>query len=506
MSVGNVSASDAAVLWKNGKLRFLLHAGQRELYDHHTSWEAASLQARQRGHKMPGVYPRVYAVSASRRFGKDWYSVVWALGNAIRRPKSVLTYATALGKDITSIVIPLFEQVTASCPPALKPVFKASYQGTEAGIYLHNGSVIKLVGIDRNPNGLRGRFSDGIVISEAAFVDNLKEAVVSVLLPQLQGRLHASILLNSTPSVIPGHAFEENFLPDAQDHGRFFTRTILDNPLLSESEREEFIAAAGGRESETCRREYFCEIIRSESRVVIPEFDFDKHVKATNRPEFAHGYTCLDPGVRDICAVNTAYYDFERAKLVIDNEWGKPGANTNDVAAGIASIEAQSFATLQWWDGTALRPNPFQRYSDTEARLILDLNSLHKIKIAGADKDGAEAALHSMRNAFQRGLIEVHPRCVQTIKHLQNAVWNKSRTSYERSDVYGHWDFIDSVKYLWRHVNKITNPFPPKGFTLAQNYSMDNLYVRPEHLKTKRRASESIAQALPKSSKVRRFK
>lgn len=508
--MAELKASDVALLVKAGRLKFKLHAGQRELHDHYRAWEKKSCEARKRGEKLPGRYPRIYVADCSRRFGKDFWGITQRIEDAIQRPNSMLTYATAYQKDIAEIVIPLFEQITQDFPPGLKPVYKQSFQGQVAGFYFPNKSLIKLVGIDRNPDSLRGKYSDGITISEAGFVENLEYAIKSVLMPQLQGRLHATIVLNSTPPKDPGHFFDDIACVDALDRGAYFTRTIMDNPLLSESERQEFIDAAGGLDSEDCQREYFCKRIRSETRVVIPEFDLDKHVAESPTPEYALGYTVIDPGVRDICAVQCLYYDFERAKLVVRRDWGKTGANTQTVVNAIREMEAQTFYKLPYWNGSKVLQNPIQRYSDTEARLILDLNSQHHLKIGAANKDGAEAALHALRNAFQTGKIEIHPDAKQTIQHLTNAVWNKGRTSYERSELFGHFDQVDVLKYAWRHVNRTQNPNPPAGWKLKYgdgrfSVNSDDIWVRPDLLKTSNRIAAKLQNVLPKGLRTRRF-
>lgn len=499
-----ISAKDAAILWGAGKLRYKLHAGQREAYDQYRNWELKCFEARKRQEILPGLYPRVFIFDCARRFGKDYLGLVLRIEDALRRPGSVLTYATAFGKDITDIVIPLVEKIIEDCPSSLKPLYKSSSQDSPAGFYFKNKSIIKLVGIDKNPEGLRGRFSDGLSISEAGFVDHLKHSVVSVLLPQLQGRLHATIVFNSTPPVIPGHAYDDLFCPDAIDRHAYVRRTIEDNPMLSEAERQEFILAAGGRGSEVCEREYFVQRIRSETRVIVPEFKVERHVVASPKPKYALGFTAIDPGISDICAVLCGYYDFERAKLVITKDWGKAGAATNVVVDNLRQAEHQAFGDLWYWSGTRFNQNPFLRVSDTDARLITDLNSIHGLKISAADKTAAEAALHQLRNAFQRDLIEIHPDCKMTIEHLQNGVWNKSRTSYERSDIFGHFDAIDALKYMYRHLNKVQNPIPPAGVTLRETVSMDNIFSRPEHFRSQSKVMSALNEVLPRGWKVKR--
>lgn len=497
------SAADKALLWKSGRLSYLLHSGQREIHEHYRAWEKSGYELRKREEKLPGRFPRVYVADCSRRWGKDFWGITQRIEDAIRRPNSVLTYATAFKSDISSIVLPLFEQITQDCPTSLRPVFRTSYQGTEAGFYFPNKSVIKLVGIDKNVDGLRGRFSDGVTISEAGFVDYLRDAVITVLMPQLQGRLQATIILNSTPPKIPGTAYDDLFCPDAQERGAYFMRTIMDNPRLSQAERDEFIEAAGGLESEDCQREYFVKRIRSETRVVLPEFNPDIHVKASPTPEFALGFTVVDAGIKDMTAVLCGWYDFERAKLVVRKDWAKAGANTDEVLGALRVTEAQAFGALKFWGGSTFKANPFMRYSDTDLRLITDLNQLHGLKIGTVEKSDAEAALQALRTGLRREKIEVHPEATVTISHCTNAVWDKSRSSYERSEQFGHFDAVDCLKYMHRMCNRTMNPFPPKGITLQNETSLDNIFHRPSDLKTSRTALDAMREILPRGWKVR---
>ena len=493
------SDADLAILWKAGRLRWLLHASQKEVYDDIRAWETDSLAKREAGVELPGVFPRVYVCDMSRRWGKDYLCALIMIENALRRKKQILTYATALAKDISSIVVPIFDAITATCPLHLKPIYRNSFQGAESGYYFPStGSIVRLVGVDRSPDSLRGRFSDGFVFSESGFVRELQHVLSTVIIPQLQGRLHANVILNSTPPIEPGHVWDTVLCPDALERGAYSKRTIFDNPRLSDSERNEFIRAAGGLESETCRREYLVERIRSETLTVVPEFDESRHVIAMPDPEWALCYTVIDPGVRDMCGIICGWYDFDRAQLVVRRSWAKKGANTQTVVDAIRQMEAQTFANIKRWDGSKVLPNPFQRYSDTDARLILDLNSSHDLKIGAADKDSAEAALHSMRNAFQADRIIVHPEASEAVLHLKTAIWNKGRTSYERNELIGHADLVDTCKYMWRMANKTHNPNPPRGWHMKQNANPDNVWVRPDLLHTKRRLADKLAEIMPK--------
>lgn len=462
------SDSDLEILWKAGRLKYQFDSNQREIYDNYRGWKKACLAQRQRGEDFEGVHPRVYVLDLSRRVGKDRFCLTVRIEDAIRKPGSILTYGTAFASDIRGIVLPLFEQITADCPRHLKPKFVGASRTGEAGIHFPNKSIIRLVGIDRNLDGLRGRHSDGVTISEAGFVDYLEDAIVSVLMPQLLGFPDADILLNSTPPQVPNF-YDNEIVPDAVMRGAYVKKTLLDCPRYSDSEKEEFIRAAGGRTAEKCRREYFCERIRSESRVVVPEFDENRHVKASPMPEYAFGITALDPGVSDMTAVLVGYFDFERQKLVIRGDWGRTGATTQELHAAMTALEAKHFAGLPFWSeaDAKAKPNPYSRVSDTDLRLITDFRKMFGTAINPADKQGSDAALAALRNAFLRDQIEVHPDAKLTIAHLKNAVWNKARTSYERNSTFGHYDAVDALKYLFRHVDMVRNPNPSEAHRMV---------------------------------------
>lgn len=502
--MAELSASDNALLWKAGRLRHLLHAGQRIAYDKIMAWEKSCADARETETRIEGLYPRVFYIDSARRFGKDYMSVLMCIEKAIRRPKSVYSYGTAFQKDISSIVIPLIEKICETCPQQFKPVYRAAHQNAESGYYFPNGSIIKLIGIERNPDAtLRGRFSDGIFLSEAAFIDRLDYILRSVISPMFQKRPWANVIINSTPPIDPGHEIDSLVLGDCVNRGAYHQATIYDNAMLSPYEIEDAFRDAGGKDSPTAQRELLCKRVRIADHVVIPEFDSERHVRAFDLPKYGFGYTIVDPGIRDLCGVVELVNDFERGKLLVVSDWAKSGANTIEVAGAVKRCEAEAFNGLKAWNGSKFIENPYQRFSDTDARIILDLTTQYGLKIGPVDKDGADAALHALRTAFLQDMIEVHPRCKATIAHLTNAVWNKQRTSYERSPTHGHYDLVDCLKYGWRHVSRHQNPNPPKGFSLLQAGSPDNIFYCDEHLKSKRSVVDAMNAVLPKGWRVR---
>lgn len=493
------SDEDTALLWSKGRLAWKLDSSQRDAYDKFRAWEKSTYEARLRGEELPGMFPRVFVLDAARRTGKDFLSLLVFIENAIRNPGGVYSYGTAFQKDISEILVSLFEKMSEDCPPNLKPVYRDAWRGQAAGIFFPNKSIIRLIGTDRSVDSLRGRFSNGVALSECGFMESLKEAVVSILMPQLQGDQKAVILMNSTPPVTPGHVFDDLFVPDAHARHAIVERTIYDNPRLSEAEKQEFIRAAGGLESETCQREYFCKRIRSPTRVVVPEFE-DKHVKASPLPRFARAYTVLDPGIRDMCGVLWAYWDFDRAKLVIQRSWAEKNTNTDALIKVLRKNENELWnedKPLRYWDKDKLVANPCLRISDVEARLVMDMQQLHGLQVMQARKDDKLAAIHALRNAFLQGRIEIHPGAKEAISHIKNATWNKQRTDFDRSDLYGHFDVLAAAIYLWRHVNTEINPNPPPGWYAAEIHGRGNLIARDSQFRHPNSIRDKLSQLFP---------
>lgn len=494
-------ASDRAKLWRAGRLFFLLHEGQLKVYKKYHAWSRASADARRRGEALPGLLPRCFVLDCGRRWGKDFLSLVLAVEKCLRKPKQRVTYATAYRSDLNEFVLPIMDRILedGGCPDDVKPVYKTSYQGTSHGFYFKNGSVLRLVGIDQRPNSLRGQASDGFFFTECGFIDKLEECLVRVVIPMFQGNIDADILLNSTPPTKPGHYWDTHVCPDAQERGAYVLQTIMDNPMLTPSMREEFIRQAGGPDAENNLRENFCVRIRSATSTVVPEFSEDKHVRDIELPQHFYGITCIDPGVKDICAVSVGYYDFDRAKLVIRKSWGERNSNTETIVENTKRLEQEVFGGTHYWHDKAFRSNPWKRVSDHEPLLMNDFRSKYGLAIENVDKSGGkEAMLQGLRVAVQREQIEWHPDAVQAIQHVKNAVWNKERTDWERTELYGHFDQLAVAQYMWRMVDKVNNPYPPKGVVMQATHRIDQLHLPKETLTRKRKISQGLSDLFGK--------
>lgn len=456
MAARRLSTDEARYeLWRKGHLRWLLRPHQIGLYDHYREWEL------QDPSRAKGTFGRIYVMDVGRRVGKTTIRSLVRFEDCIRSPGRSYRYVTAFQKDIEEIVDEVAEAILETCPREFRPEYKLRNKARPAGFYFPNGSLLKTAGLDKNKDGLRGRSSDGDDVSEAVFIRYLVPSIKRVLYQQYQGRSWARMCLESSAPEGPDTEYDTLLVADAKMRGAYVFSTIDDNTFLSDEEREEFIRAAGGRDHPDCRREYFCERVRDEGRAIIPEFDRTKHVGIVDTPDWYHAYVGMDPGMADLMAIVFAYWHAELGKLVVQRGWHEFNAGTREVSDAIQNIELELWEGSQYWDGSKLCSNPYTRVSDTELRLIYDLDQDHGIEFQPADKEGAEAALKALRDAFRNDQILVHPDAAGVIEHLLHGKWNEARTRWDRHPVYGHYDYIDALKYLWRHLNKNLNPTPP---------------------------------------------
>lgn len=486
--------------WTRGRLRWLLNSDQKLVYDQYREWEKRDSAVG------AGQFRRVFAYDIGRRWGKTTERFVIRCEDCIRNPGHNYRYASAFQKNIDEIVNDVSGYVLETCPQDLRPrlvgnIFK-----------FPNGSQLRLVGLDMHPDGLRGRASDGDDLSEAAFIKNLRYVVKNVLYPQYQGKPHARLCLESSAPVESESEYDTIFIEDAKVRGAYVYKTIDDNPMLSDDERQEFIDAAGGRNHVDCRREYFNERVRDPSGTVVPEFSLARHVLLPPLPRYAHCYDGADPGTRDKFGLVFGFWDFERAKLVIVKSWAERNAGLSDVAAVHEETE-KLWTGLQYWDGERLCDNPYRRISDTDARVILELKREYGIQYIAADKKHAKAVtdagsarklpegkLYALRNAFLNDQIEIWPDSGPLAAQLNAGRWNDQRTDFERTDALGHLDCVMALVYLWNGLQRHLNPNKP-----ALIGGEENVFFPPGWEKPKAQIVKKLNLAFGKgSNRVRR--
>lgn len=422
-------------LWINGWLDWKMHRGQ---------WAIEK--------KFRSSVGKLFVLDISRQFGKSTWLAKIAIETAIREKNSRIRVGAAFLTDVEQFIIPAFEFLLEDCPEEIRPKWNAQkYEWT-----FHNGSKIRLVGLDRKPNGLRGNKLRLIILDEAGYISHLDNLYRLVLIPCTTHVPTAKIILSSTQPESPDHDFCK-FCDIAESKGNYFKATIYDNPLLSLEQIASLAEEVGGFQSTAFKREYLCMRVVEESRAIIPDFDITRHVKETLPDKYWPYWIrmeSLDSGVRDKTACLFGYYDFHRAKAVIEYEFAIQGAEvtTRRIAEEVKNIETTH---LEYEMST------IKRVADNDNLILIqDLGTEHQLFFTPTDKDNLHAMVNKVRIWFQTGRIEIHPRCKMLIGALMAGIWDKNRKEFERSALHGHFDMIAALVYFIRNVPETVNRIP----------------------------------------------
>lgn len=457
-------------LWRRAELSFKLDSTQKELYNE--------------------FYSSKHKISTwllSRRNGKTFLLCVLALEQCIKTANSIVKFVSPTKLQVSQNVRPIMRQILEDCPEDIKPEFKTK----DYIYYFPNGSELHMAGSDGgHAERLRGSDSHLFFIDEAGTCSDLDNLLKSILLPTTLITKGRGVLA-STPPKESEHDFLQ-YIEDAYAKGSLIKKTIDDNPRITQEQREDLINELGGIESEDCRRELFCEIIKNARTSVIPEFDakLEKDVvKEWPKPPYFDAYESMDIGGKDWTAVLYAYFDFRANKLVIEDEtvldFQQQGINTKKLVEEINKKEK-----VLWTNPITLEyRKPYKRVSDTDYLFINEIANQSKllfkqdewITFGLAKKDNLDAAINNLRVRISARQIIIHPRCVNLIRHLNNVKWNKNKDKFARSTDGSHYDTIAALIYLVRHIEWGKNPYPA-GYEI----NMNGLFVRdPQTFKEK---------------------
>lgn len=420
--------------WQTGQIQYLLHDGQMEL---ERAWNATS--------------ERIVIFNISRQFGKTFWCVNKTLSYGLSKPGWKLKFGAPTKEQAEEIVAPIIDTHLEDCPKDFLPRFDKS----KATWVFKNGARFKLFGNDdkRKANRGRGTGCNFGILDEGAFNDVLEYALTSVLLPQTI-TTNGRIIIPSTPPESPSHPFVR-LATEAEAMGAYVHKTIYENPMATPELIAEYMRLCGGAHTSTWKREYLAQFVVDEESAVIPEFeDAEKDVVVEHkRPEFFDTYVALDVGFLDLSVAIFGYYDFMAAKIVIEDEMVMKKMTTEDLAKGVKAKE------LALWGKEGERKPPL-RTVDAPLIVTSDISRLHGVHFVPARKDDSEAAINALRLCVKNRQVIIHPRCKTLIAHLRHAVWNKSRTTFQRSGDFGHFDGVDALKYFVRVVNRQKNPYP----------------------------------------------
>lgn len=466
-------------LWKKGILHWKLDKNQEQMYDF----------ARNTSHK-------IIVIGASRQIGKSFFLCTLAIEECVRAPNRVVKLIAPEVKMIKRILRPLMREILLDCPKDLTPEYKT----VDHIFKFPNGSEIQIAGTDNgHAESLRGTKAHLCIVDEAGFCSDLEYIVKNILIPTTT-TTRGKIILSSTPPKSNDHDFIK-FWQKAELNGAFIKKIIYDNPRLTIEEIEELAEAIGGITSIGFRREYLCELITSEEDAVVPEFNSEleaKIVKSWIRPPYYDAYASMDIGFRDLTVTLFAYYDFKNGKLIIEDELIVKGDKflTDTYAKSLKEKEASIWVHPM----TKEAKLPYLRVADNNNLILLnDLQVQHGITFMPIAKDNSDAALNNMRMMLKQERIIINPRCTVLINHLKNAIWNKARNSYIRSQDNGHFDAVDSLKYLCRGVQMNKNPYPA-------NYQFENSVIDDVFFSKNPTDNNKLHESFKKMFQIKRSK
>lgn len=493
-----------AELWRAGELRWKLHPDQLAVY-------------RQ---MMASLAPR-FVLEIARKWGKTYLLALIAIETCLRNPGGRVVYGAPSLKHLEEFVLPAFEEIIKDSPPDCRPVWRGG-----KGYWLFpNGAHVHLFGADDKRKANRGRGPSALacIFDEAGFTPVLRYVLSSIFRPQMLHAKAGRTYLGSTPAEEPEHDFTE-IAARAEANGNYARRTIYDNPRLTPERIESFIAEDATEEglspeayvqTDVFRREYLAERVINQLLVVVPEWE-EKRSKLfvpVDRPVFFNAMSILDFGGADPHAAHFGYWHAPRAKWVIEDELLlRRGENTAVLAEHVKAKEKELWGVKAWegtlrgvtekptdellacmpdWMANALDAaapqQPFTRWADNDLQLVRDLYELHGLLFIPTAKDDKALQVNNLRVMFRREEILIHPRCINTDRHLKTTVWKDHKRKDYRRRGGEHGDLVDTLTYGGRNLDR-RDPEPdnwndeeksPRALKLAEEsrQSLESIFM-----------------------------
>lgn len=401
----------------------------------------------------------LYIWLASRRIGKSVGLIGVAIETAIKKPNSRILYLSKTTDNVLEIVDQASSVILKDCPSDMAPTFHAK----DNKFKFKNGSEIRIKGLDNTgPDVIRGIGADLVIFDEFCFMKHLTEIISSVVMPMIIER-GGRVLMGSTPPNTPGHDSIE-WIQKAEANGAITKKTIYDCPRWTDKQIEAFAREAGGVDSDVFKREYMCQIVVSRDSAILPSFTDSKRetlVMEVERPYYTPDtYVSLDIGMRDLTVALFGWWDYENARLVVEDEivLGNNSATTDVIAREITQKE------YELWQNLVVH----KRVCDTDPRLIADLKKISNLNFRPTKKDNKEAQVNQTNIMIARNQIVINPRCKTLLLHMRYGIWNDARTGFARTKALGHCDAVDALLYMVRNVDRGNNPITAQPLTHSQ--------------------------------------
>ena len=436
--------------WLTGKLEYKFRPIQWKFSD---AWERAQRVSKK------------FVLRSTRRAGKSTWLLMSDFMDCIKTPNTYIAFVAPVKQGLEEYINQVANQILSDCPAELRPKWRTK----ESQFYFpRSNSTITCAGSNsKSYNNLRGKKFARVSVDEAAFVDDLDELVEGVCLPSIFDS-NGLLRLSSSAPELPDHPFDE-YYNQAVSGGYAAQFTIYDAGYPLEMINE-WIKEYGGKDSARFKREFLCLSVIDPERRIIPEWR-DEYERETSRPNlwnFTDRYMAMDIGTEDKTVNLFAYYDFENARIVVEDEvaMNGPDMTTQKLADAIKETKARI-----WGDGLVYR-----HVADNNNLILLqDLSAMHGLAFNATSKDSLAAMVNKVRLWVSTGRIHVNPRCSQLIGCLRNGIWDTKREEFSRSKAFGHFDALAALVYLVRNIDETRNPIPANyGKTYHTHMIQDN--------------------------------
>jgi hypothetical protein len=410
-------------LFRRGELSFLLHKGQKQVYN--------------KINQLPRHIKQV-CLKMSRRYGKSYLATVIAIEKCLQTPNSTVIIAAPSNKHAANIIVPLVRQITADMPNGLLKQLKSQLRWQCA-----NGSQLILGGFDTASESFRGLAADLVIVDEAQATnsDNFLYVTNSILLPTLLST-GGRIILVYTPAQISDHTLHTHTEIQAQANNALFSFDIHSCPLYTPRQIEEMCNAVGGPESLHWRREFLLEIVRDASNLCVPEFNEAKDTIASIPNLKMEYWIAADiGGVQDLSAFQLYCYDWSADNMIVlDEATLPPNSSHPDIVKAIEKLSK----------GKSIKHIIMDASGDTRSNLAITygLNITFPFKPKNED---LHSRLAKLRLFLTNGKLKISKKCTTLIATLRSAQFNTARTDFERTSLLGHCDHLAALLYGFKH-------------------------------------------------------
>lgn len=466
------------VLWRRGDLEFLLWDQQLPI------WKA-----------MDDLPPHVveFVVLCARQFGKTSLGVLRALSRAIKQRDCCILIMGPDTKQIKDIVRPKMRFLTQTAPPGLIKQMKSEnrfHVYHDLNPAASDYTEIILGGMNENSSSQRGKTVQEIFIEEIGDQngDNFVESMDSDLGPAMTHSKNGKITYLTTVPPIPDHPFITDVMVRAERNKAIKIYTIDDNKALDQQQYDNCVTRSGGKHTTSYKREYLCQVVRDENRVVLPDWTV-ANIREVLLPDCLYMHTTIDwGGVRDKTCAVLHYYDYLTDTDVFwDERVWEPNTPSSTIIEGTKAMEADFLAIR---DSHAIQ----SRFIDAPYQFVrVDLLHQYNFEASVPTKPDWKSSVNTLNNRFKLGKALIHPRCQFAILSARSGMFNNTKSDFDRSKALGHCDGIATMMYAVR-MRELADPYPKNQFESPKAYISESMPMAQSFNSSKGSAPKRFGQ------------